>query len=313
MPFKVYFEQSCSSGLRDIFREGDGIYFGIVSEARDADIIVFQRDDWKYVKSHGLFKEFASRCIAITECDRPSFFLPTICASNSTFWLAKSRAETMEYMLAHRANWNPYISAQPADRIKCHLYSFVGKPSSKVRRHLLAAHGRSSPGDVLVENSAPALIDTVRYSLESQRRYAEIMAASKFAICPRGWGTGGVRLFEACCLGVAPVILADAWYPISGMSWNFAIFVREKDVSKLDAIVRSREHEWRERGAAARRAYETEFAHHVNAGRLHFKISRLLATSRPAVERAVRASYPLVRLGSLAQDRFRKIFLSYRP
>jgi hypothetical protein len=86
------------------------------------------------------------------------------------------------------------------------------------------------------------------------------MAASKFALCPRGAGVSSIRLFEAMSIGVAPIIVADGWVPPVGPRWDrFALFVPERDVRHLAAIVRTHETEWEERGRLAYAAYNDYF------------------------------------------------------
>lgn len=66
-------------------------------------------------------------------------------------------------------------------------------------------------------------------------------------------------MFEAMELGVAPVVMADTWIPVDGVDWSFCLFVKENQIARLDAIVRSHEDEWRERGMAARLAFTEHF------------------------------------------------------
>src|SRR6476620_2968112 len=90
---------------------------------------------------------------------------------------------------------------------KKYLDSFTGKSSSRVRKHILHRYGtqrvRNPPVDVLIESSDHAVHDLVMYSDDTRRHHAEVMRASKYALCPRGWGVSSVRLFEACEMGIA--------------------------------------------------------------------------------------------------------------
>ena len=70
-----------------------------------------------------------------------------------------------------------------------------------------------------------------------------------------GFGTGLIS--ET----VAPVIVADRWVPPLGPSWEeFAVFIAERDVSRIPAILRAIESEWEERGQASWEAWEGFFA-----------------------------------------------------
>ncbi len=313
MALKVFCEASCSTELQKIISEGQDAYFDRTSRPGDADVVIFQRDDWRYVRSSEIFKAHYDRCIAVTEWDHPSFFLPTICSSNTSSWLAKDRTETMEYPFRRRSRWNPYLPNEPASVEKRLLYSLVGKSSSRVRKHLFRQFRHRVPDDVIVANSGSAVQGHTTYSAEFQEHYVQTLLSSKFALCPRGWGTGSVRLFEACELGVAPVILSDNWPPVCGMDWSFAIFIPERNAREVDKIIRAAESEWRDRGRAARKAFETQFSPVVSAEKLCERILRLRQRITLSGERSRRSAFPVFYLKALIKDRLRKAFVSYRP
>lgn len=310
----VRLDASCSATLRGIFADGEGRYFRTTNEASGCDAIIFQRDDRAYVTGSELFSRYPEKCIAISEEDKPSFFLPTICSSNSAAWYTRDRSETMHYPLARRVHWNDNVSAvSPAPATRRYLYSFIGRSSGLVRKRIIR-HARAHPyPDVLVEDTSEAALRQVGYPADLSRRYAEVMAASKFALCPRGWGTGSVRLFEACEMGIAPVILADGWPPVKGPDWAFAIFIPERHVARIDSTVRSHESEWAERGEAARAAFRSYFAIDVTARRLYEAIERLRPVARSRRESVMRAVHPVIALHHVARERLRKAFVSYRP
>src|SRR5262245_60619259 len=289
MALAVHLDESCGDALRSIFLEGQPLYFKLTAPEA-ADLIVFGRDDRRYIKLSPLFKRFPSRCVAVTEWDRPAFFLPTVCASSSTNWLTRGRAETMSYIVSSRGVNAP--AATFAEAPRRYLYSFLGKPSNRVRRLLFRQFAQGCPPDVRIENTGSLVFNHTQYPATAVDRFAEIMAQSKFALCPRGWGTGSIRLFEACRLGVAPVIIADGWQPVRGVDWSFAIFLREKHIAGVDALIRSHESEWNERGRAALAAYQQHFSPEVAAERLFFHLSNLRASLRPPVEHMIRATHP---------------------
>ena len=91
--------------------------------------------------------------------------------------------------------------------------------------------------------------------------YAETMVRSKFVVCPRGVGSGSVRMFEALRMGRCPVILSDDWTPPPFIDWErCALRVREADVNRLPEILREREADWLALGTAARAAWERFYA-----------------------------------------------------
>jgi hypothetical protein len=315
---KVYQDDSCSSVLRSIFAAGAPDYFQIAKEPASADVVVFQQGDWTYIRRSELLRTHPSKCICISECDKPSFFIPAIYASNEQRWFTQGRTETSNYLVAQRHGWNECItrlSSEPAE--KKYLYSYVGKCSSLVRkrliRHYASRRVAELPDDVRIEQSDSHVSGHVLYSADRKRTYAEIMAASKFALCPRGWGTSSVRLFEACEMGVAPVILANRWVPVSGIDWGFAIFVDERRVRELDSVIRSHASEWVQRGRCARQIFLENFANEVAPRFLHQRISRLLGQVTQQRESAIRRLYPAIHICKWAAERFRKSVVSYRP
>jgi len=261
-------------------------------------------------------RRYPEKCICISEWDKPSFFLPSVYASNEQRWYADGRAETSHYLLSGRAYGNEWVTRfAQASVDKRYLYSFIGKSSSRVRKRLFRNHmdqGAGGQGDFLIEASDQA-VPHFTYDEDQRRRYAEILGASKYALCPRGWGTSSVRLFEACEMSVAPVILAGRWVPVRGIDWTFAIFVGEKHVSDLDRIVRAHEAEWAERGQRARQTFAAHFAKDRAAQSLAAAISRLTSGVNPKLEARYRRAYPLIHLFRAAQERFRKWFPAYQP
>jgi Exostosin family len=94
-----------------------------------------------------------------------------------------------------------------------------------------------------------------------QHRYCEILRDSKFALCPRGTGTGSIRLFEAMSLGICPVIIADAWLPPIGPEWNqISLRIAERDIGNIGQILLSHERDHVEMGLLAQRAWLKYFA-----------------------------------------------------
>ena len=128
---------------------------------------------------------------------------------------------------------------------------------------------------------------------DQQRLYVETMRASKFALCPRGASPSSIRMFEAMEMGIAPVVLADTWIPVEGIDWSFCLFVKESQLGELDAIVRSHEGEWKQRGDAARRIFETHFSPETLGATLERQFRQLVEHRSDSRERIIRAIYPL--------------------
>src|SRR6185503_15362179 len=150
----------------------------------------------------------------------------------------------------------------PPERDPDLLYSFVGRRSHPVRDRIF---GIAHPtGTTHVADSTT----TYRHFTggadapgDAQRSYVEIALRSRFALCPRGWATSTLRLYEMMALGVAPVVIADRWVAPDGPDWKrFTIFVPERRVSEIPRILHERQDEWRELGAAAFAAFRECFS-----------------------------------------------------
>jgi hypothetical protein len=99
-------------------------------------------------------------------------------------------------------------------------------------------------------------------------------------------------LFEALRLGIAPIIVSDAWLPCAGPDWSrCAIVVKERDVGRLDAIVSEYEPRWREMGVAARAIHDEFFAETAYFNFLISSIDAIVAR-RVIPERVVAWAWP---------------------
>lgn len=141
------------------------------------------------------------------------------------------------------------------------LYSFLGRRSHPVRNKIFAT---AHPPDSHVVDTTRAYVNLVgpeEDRRDHERAYVDVALRSKFALCPRGWATSTVRLYEMMALGVAPVVLADAWARPHGPEWDrCAVFVRERDAKSLPAILRERESEWRDLGSGAFQTFRRYFS-----------------------------------------------------
>lgn len=142
------------------------------------------------------------------------------------------------------------------------LYSFVGRRSHPVREKLFAMPHASDVAHVADSTETYRhFTGSASNPSEPQRSYVDLALRSRFALCPRGWATSTLRLYEMMALGVSPVILADRWVAPLGPAWSsFAIFVPERRILELPSILSERRDDWRTMGAAAFDAFREFFA-----------------------------------------------------
>jgi hypothetical protein len=242
-----------------------------------ADLILFVEnahyaDDFYYrrLRRNPLVRRFREKAFMYNETDQPWCVLPGLYCSMPQRSFDPSRQRAFCYLYPV----NPFIAQCREPGEQDLLFSFLGAGTDAVRELLYQLNDPNG----LVENTShfSAWRELSGGEQERhQRRYASILARSKFVLCPRGTGTSSYRLFEAMELGRAPVLLSDQWVEPSGPDWNsFLLRVPEKDVSQLPGILRRHEPEASQRGAAARLAWEEWFAPEI---RFHTGIEHLVS------------------------------------
>ena len=143
-----------------------------------------------------------------------------------------------------------------------YLFGFTGDASNHpLRRQILRLQDdRANIRDTRSElGRAEGQVEAVYSSYK--RRYANDLRSAKFILCPRGMGSGSIRLYEAMRAGRVPVIISDGWVPPLGPNWSaFSIRVREASVENLPRLLRAREGDAARMGRVARDQWNMWFA-----------------------------------------------------
>ncbi len=130
------------------------------------------------------------------------------------------------------------------------LYSFIGFRSHPVREEIFSFPKRA---DVVIKRREKwhfhlrfknRIIRLVVFEQKEQekREYQDVLARSRFSLCPRGTGPSTIRFWESLQAGAIPVLLADAMAlpKIKGINWDDCVIqIAEKDVSSIDKVIRS--------------------------------------------------------------------------
>jgi len=136
---------------------------------------------------------------------------------------------------------------------------------------------------------------------EAQKDYADALARSHFALCPRGMGFGSIRLFEVMEMGVAPVLLADRYALPPGPDWNsFLLQIPEREFRRLPELLEPHVAESEERGRRAREAWELFLAPELVFDRM---VDQLIVIRRDRLipERLYRRTWPMIQLRASAR------------
>lgn len=239
----------------------------LVSAPETADLIlvvdIFETDLYAGLRRNRIWQKWPEKSFAYCEGDCPPTFLHGLHSSASKALSGSGRFQGCAYPVHHLCYPNPRPSAgELAATRKDLLFSFAGRSSHRVRRQILAQNFNRA--DVLVEDTSNYnhfAGQTESHRAHARQPYWEMAGRSKYALCPRGAGTSTMRIFEMMEACIAPVIVADDWLPPLGPSWEeFALFVRENEVSSIYEKVKAHEGEFARRGRLARQAWEQYFS-----------------------------------------------------
>lgn len=126
------------------------------------------------------------------------------------------------------------ISPAPTKDI---LYSFVGWPGThQVRKKLMK----------LPKADDVVLIDRSNWHFwtgaekQNKKEYQDILARSRFSLCPRGTGASTIRFWESMQAGAIPILISDAMALPTEIDWaSCCIRVKEDQAHLVDDIIRS--------------------------------------------------------------------------
>jgi hypothetical protein len=245
----------------------------LTTDPDSADLIIFLEfygAGWYFerVRQHPLVRKYREKCFLFTANPLVIPFLPGVYTAVERRWAS---ARTRPGFYLGRAK-NAFTTCTPAADDLPYLFSFMGATrNAPVRRKLASlSHPRSFFQDTTAQfNRVLDRKMDERERLDYERRYAELIKASKFILCPRGVSASTIRLFETMRMGRAPVILSDGWIPPAGPRWDeFAIRVREKDFARIPQLLEEREGEAVAMGSLARREWEQWFSDEVLFHRL---------------------------------------------
>jgi len=257
----------------------------LADSPEEADLVVlcgsFTRDR-HLLTGHPLYRRFRHKTTVYTCDDHYSPLAPGVYASprrglSTALGRVQSHAFASSYGL--RANAAVLAAAGEADPgatvPKSLLCSFEGSSTSRLRRRLFALE--VDPDEACIRDTStsyrhfdPRASDQpASDQAGGQAGYVATMLSSRFVLCPRGVGTGTLRLFEAMSLGVAPVLISDRYVLPRGPAWDtFLVRIPERRAGDVVDILRPLASQSAPRARLARAAWEEWFAPDVIFDRL---------------------------------------------
>jgi hypothetical protein len=238
----------------------------IVEEPDQADLVLFTQchmlpTDWRLdeIVRHPVARRFRSRVMVYNERDRPWCVLPGVYAS----------MPSKQFNPRYQRAWGYYRHLEVGlQRAKPDLlFSFVGSPSASCREPLFSLR---HPQAIVEEVRRFTFYEPEGPRYQARRsRYQEILARSRFVLCPRGRGTSSLRLYETLAAGRVPVIISDDWVPPVGPAWEtFSLRWPEKRIAGLIELLEKYDSRWEGMSAAAADVYREWFAEDVEFHRI---------------------------------------------
>lgn len=133
----------------------------------------------------------------------------------------------------------PANGIDPAEH-KDILYSFVGNSWTHHTRGKIAELPCPDDVNITIRRNYHFFIPP-ELRQHDQEEYKDILARSRFSLCPRGTGPSTVRFWESLQAGAIPVLFSEEfWLPEAGFDWDCAVLrLTEHDIRNVDSIIRS--------------------------------------------------------------------------
>lgn len=226
----------------------------LVLDPRHADAVWFvdlhQHPDDRFMRAfrrHPLVRSLPTRVMVYDERDRPMLSAPGIYVSAR----ASARWPALGGPYARLPSRPVAATVQPDL-----LFSFSGARTHPVRADVLGLRDRRA---VIRDTTGTNFFGWVEGAdvVDAQRDYYELIARSKFVLCPRGHGPSSFRVYETLGSGRVPVVISDDWLVPRGVDWaRCAVRVAERDVHAVPHLLRRLEDDWSVMAQAALEAAE---------------------------------------------------------
>lgn len=235
------------------------------------------------LRRHPVFRDQPEKCLVYDERDKTWCYWPGLYVSMPAARFDRRVQRAWAYIHTEEKRFQRSAAGQGAPGPEPDLlFSFVGSPSHPLREKVLTLR---HPRAVVERVDNFMFWDTAspRFS-ERRQHFAEVVARSKFILCPRGRGTSSVRVFETLAAGRVPVIISDQWVPPDGPDWpSFSLTVAESQVGQLPELLERAEPGFDTMAARCLAEYQNWFSRESRFNRMVEQLVELQAS--PAVQR----------------------------
>lgn len=231
-----------------------------------------------HLAGHPLVRRHPKKCYIWNTEDRPATYLPGLYVSMPRNFFDSRVHRAFRYMHLNTERL-PLVAPRERDI----LYNFLGAPTAPVRRVILAA---SHPSEALVQEKLN--FNHQRHAAdEDVALYAEVLARSRFTLCPPGSATSSYRIFEAMRAGSIPVLISDQLVLPEGPDWaSCSARIPERDAMNVSNIL-SAVPNAEQMGKAAQSAFGFFF----DSGNMLAHLARELIALGPADQKIARRCF----------------------
>ena len=158
---------------------------------------------------------------------------------------------------------NDLVEEFPRDNAR-YNFGFLGGENASVRRRMyeqFKPRERKDNSFIKAQAAHWPHILTGSDMTPMKTEYLEFLSATKFILCPRGFGFGSARMFEAMKAGRVPVIISDGYVLPADIDWSCcSIRIGEREIDKIPEIIERHMEDWPKMAANARLTWEENFS-----------------------------------------------------
>jgi exostosin family protein len=244
----------------------------VTKDPKEADVILFAAmgtcgDFAERVRAHPFYRTYPEKSFLFDTADHIRPIVPGVYASPRTKTYSSEHIRTGFYLSPE----NPMVQYRPLTGNEPNLAAFVGSSNTHPVREGFFRFNRP---DIYVMDSSKESY-RIRYSgtpdekQQFWKQYADSIGDALFSLCPRGQGSGSIRLFESMKMGRGCIIVSDEWVPNEGVDFDsFSIRVPEAEVARIPELLDKLRPRAKEMGERARQQWMEWFAEDVRFHRV---------------------------------------------